>query len=192
VFPERPLADPALHAARQAVDLVLAGHAPHPALAIDRHWMLIAANNPATRLMAGVDPALLRPPINVLRFSLHPQGLAPRIVNFVQWRGHLLDRLRHQIDAVADPVLIELLSELGEYPTPDAAAAGAPAAAESYAGVAVPLQLATTAGILSLYGTTMIFGTPVDITLSELAVESFFPADAATAEALRRAAGGAR
>jgi transcriptional regulator with XRE-family HTH domain len=189
VFPERPLADPALQAARQAVDLVLAGHEPYPALAIDRHWTLIAANSAATRLMAGADPALLRPPINVLRFSLHPSGLAPRIANFAQWRAHLLGRLRRQIDIAADPLLIELLSELGDYPTPDQAQAHGRAAELPYAGVAVPLRLVTAAGILALYSTTMIFGTPVDITLSELAVESFFPADAATADALRSTAG---
>jgi transcriptional regulator with XRE-family HTH domain len=188
VFPERPLDDPALQAARQAVDLVLAGHEPCPALAIDRHWTLIAANAAAARLMAGADQALLRPPVNVLRFSLHPLGLAPRIANFLQWRAHLLDRLRRQVDAAADPVLIELLSELGDYPTPDEARTSGRAAEPPYGGVAVPLQVVTADGMLAFYSTTMIFGTPVDITLSELAVESFFPADAATADALRRSA----
>src|SRR5262244_3339088 len=100
-FPERPLDDPALQAARKAVDLVLAGHEPYPALAIDRHWTLIASNNAVPPLMAGADPSLLRPPVNVLRLSLHPAGLSPRIVNLPQWRAHLLERLRRQIDLTA-------------------------------------------------------------------------------------------
>jgi transcriptional regulator with XRE-family HTH domain len=181
VFPERPLQDPAMAAARRAIDLVLTGHEPYPALAIDRHWTLIASNNAVAPFLAGADPSLLAPPVNVLRLSLHPSGLAPRIANFPEWRGHLLQRLRRQFAVAPDPVLKELLAELQNYP----AARNAPVT-EEYAGVVVPVQLVTEAGILSFFSTTMIFGTPVDITLSELAVESFFPADAATATALRR------
>jgi transcriptional regulator with XRE-family HTH domain len=185
VFPERPLADPALAAARKAIDLVLAGHEPYPALAVDRHWTLVAANGAVTRLLAGVDAPLLQPPVNLLRVSLHPQGLAPRIANLREWRTHLLERLRHQIDVTADPVLADLLLELRDYPMP---AADGPAKASTdsdYAGVVVPLRLVTPAGTLAFFSTTTVFGTPVDITLSELALESFFPADAATAEILR-------
>lgn len=183
VFRERNLADPTLQAARKAIDLVLAGHEPYPALAIDRHWTLVAANAAVPRLLEGVEAALLQPPVNVLRLSLHPQGLAPRIANLVEWRAHLITRLHQQIDVTADPVLAALLHELGEYPVP---ANGA--AAFDDAGVVVPLKLATPAGTLSFLSTTTLFGTPVDITLSELAIESFFPADAATAEALQRLA----
>src|SRR5499426_4537715 len=104
-FPERPLGDPALQSARKAVDLVLAGHEPYPALAIDRHWTLVAANGAVNRLLAGVAAELLAPPINVLRLSLHPDGLAPRIANLAEWRQHLLERLRRQVDVSADPVL---------------------------------------------------------------------------------------
>jgi transcriptional regulator with XRE-family HTH domain len=111
VFAERRLEDPALQAARKAVDLVLAGHEPYPALAVDRHWTLIAANSAVGRLIGGADAALLQPPVNVLRLSLHPQGLAPRIANLPEWRAHLLARLRRQIEVSADPVLIELLRE---------------------------------------------------------------------------------
>src|SRR5262245_32112268 len=110
-FPERPLDDPALQSARKAVDLVLAGHEPYPALAIDRHWTLIASNNAVSPLLAGVDPSLLRPPVNALRLSLHPAGLAPRIANLVEWRSHLLASLRRQIDVTADQDLVDLLSE---------------------------------------------------------------------------------
>lgn len=188
VFRERPINDPALRAARQAIDLVLAGHEPYPALAIDRHWTLVASNDAATRLLTGVDPSLLQPPVNVLRLSLHPKGIAPRIANLTEWRAHLLARLRRQIEVTADPVLAELLRELRNYPTSDEAESSKPVTDTEYADVVVPFQLIAEGEILSFLSTTTIFGTPVDITLSELAIESFFPADAATAQTLRRLA----
>jgi transcriptional regulator with XRE-family HTH domain len=187
VFPERALQDPALDAARKAIDLVLAGHEPYPALAVDRHWQLIAANAAVTRLMAGADPSLLTPPVNVLRLSLHPKGIAPRIANYHEWRAHLIVRLRRQVDVTADPVLTALLAELAAFPAPPGAKPARPLR-NGDQSVVVPLQLATDVGVLSLLSTTTVFGTPLDITLSELALESFFPADAATAEALRRLA----
>jgi hypothetical protein len=131
--------------------------------------------------------SLLNPPVNVLRLALHPQGLAPRIANLREWRAHLLERLRAQVELSADIVLDGLLKELTAYPAPPAATTRPPPAAD-YAGVVVPLQLKTDAGVLSFISTTTVFGTPVDITLSELALETFFPADAATAEALRQIA----
>jgi transcriptional regulator with XRE-family HTH domain len=182
VFPERPLHDPTLHAARKAVDLILAGHAPYPALAVDRHWNLITSNSAVPPLLAGVDPALLHAPVNVLRLSLHPAGLASRIANLPEWRSHLLARLRRQIDVSGDPVLISLLQELTDYPMP--AGAGESKADVEFGAVAVPFRLVTEAGVLSFISTTTVFGTPVDITLSELALETFFPADTATADAL--------
>lgn len=189
VFQERRLDDPALHAARRAIDLVLAGHEPYPALAVDRHWNLVASNAAVARLIGSADAALLQPPVNVLRLSLHPQGLAPRIANYAQWRAHLLARLHAQIDVTADATLAKLMQELSAYPKPTFARAPIRVATEDYAGVVVPFQLATENGTLSFFSTTTVFGTPVDITLSELALESFFPADAATAEALRALAG---
>lgn len=185
VFPERRLEDPVLAPARRAMELVLKGHEPYPALAIDRHWHLIAANEAVPPLLAGVAPSLLQGPVNVLRLSLHPDGLAARIANYNQWRAHLFERLRHQIDVSADPVLVGLLDELAAYPAPPGAWS-APSDDEEFAGVAVPFKLRTEAGILSFISTTTVFGTPVDVTLAELALESFFPADAATAEALGR------
>ncbi|MFZ1104330.1 MAG: helix-turn-helix transcriptional regulator [Hyphomicrobiaceae bacterium] len=184
VFRERALQDPALAAARRAIDLVLKGHEPYPALAIDRHWSMAAANAAATRLVAGVDPSLLEPPVNVLRLSLHPQGLSPRIANLAEWRAHLLERLRRQLELSADPVLADLLKELEAYPgIVGGRRSIAPPA--DLGGVVVPLQVATDAGMLSLFSTTTVFGTPLDVTLSELALECFYPADTATAEALR-------
>jgi transcriptional regulator with XRE-family HTH domain len=187
VFPERALQDPALDAARKAIDLVLAGHEPYPALAVDRHWQLVAANTAVTRLMTGAEPSLLTPPVNVLRLSLHPKGIAPRIANYHEWRAHLIVRLRRQVDVTADPVLTALLTELAAFSAPPSAKPARPLR-NGDQSVVVPLQLATDAGVLSLLSTTTVFGTPLDITLSELALESFFPADAATAEALRRLA----
>jgi transcriptional regulator with XRE-family HTH domain len=183
VFPQRPLADPALDAARRAVDLVLKGHEPYPALAVDRHWTLLAHNAAVPPLLAGADASLLAPPANVLRLSLHPRGLAPRIENLGEWRAHILARLHQQIDATADAVLVKLMDELAAYPVPAARHKGN--VNPDYAGVVVPLRLRVEAGTLSLFSTTTIFGTPVDITLSELAIESFFPADAASADMLR-------
>jgi transcriptional regulator with XRE-family HTH domain len=184
VFPERPLADPAMQPARKAVDLVLKGHEPYPAIAIDRHWTLVAHNAAIPPLLSSADPSLLRPPVNVLRLSLHPKGLAPRIENLAEWRAHLLARLRQQIDVTADSVLTMLFDELAAYPAPNGARSRTNVNDE-YGGVVVPLRFATDAGTLSLFSTTTIFGTPVDVTLSELAIESFFPADAATADMLR-------
>ena len=183
VYAERPLDDPALASARAAVDLVLKGHEPFPAIAVDRHWSLVAANASVGFLLEGIDDALLAPPVNVLRISLHPRGLAPRIANFAEWRAHVLDRLRRQVDATNDPVLADLLRELREYPLqhePERATRRH----RDYAGVVVPFELRTPGGILAFFGTITVFGTPLDITLSELAVEAFYPADAATAAVL--------
>lgn len=182
VFAERALDDPALEPARRAIDMVLKGHEPFPAIAVDRHWTLIAANAAIAPLLSAVaDQSLLTPPINVLRLSLHPQGLAPHIKNLSEWRAHLIGRLRQQFSASGDPMLDKLLKELLSYPAPKTAGE----VHTDYAGIAVPLQLSTKAGLLSLISTTTVFGTPVEISLSELAVESFFPADEETAAILR-------
>jgi len=155
---------------------------------VDRHWNLLAANSMLPHLLAGADPSLLQGQVNVLRLSLHPKGLAPSIVNLAQWREHLFERLRQQIQATGDGLLAALLEELRGYPVPEDAAdlhlEG------EHIGVVVPLRFRTRFGVLSLISTTTIFGTPVDVTLQELAVESFFPADAQTAAALTALAAG--
>lgn len=186
VYRERALDDPGLETARRAVERILTGHEPHPALAIDRHWTLVFANRAVAPLLAGIDQALLQPPVNVLRLSMHPDGLAPRIGNFRAWRGHVISRLAQQIDATADPILMALLEELKSYPVPLKAKPHVPCVQDQFGGVAVPLELRTGGGILSFLSTTTVFGTAVDISLSELAIESFFPADAFTAETMRR------
>jgi transcriptional regulator with XRE-family HTH domain len=184
LYPERGLDDPALATARAAIARVLAGHEPFPALAVDRYWTLVAANRAVSLLLTGVQPDLLRPPVNVLRVSLHPDGLAPRIANLAEWRAHILARLRRQVALTADTALADLLEELQTYPIADETSGrdDLPGAA----AVAVPLRLRTDHGLLAFLSTTMVFGTPVDVTLSELAIEAFFPADATTAELLPR------
>nr|WP_060986517.1 helix-turn-helix transcriptional regulator [uncultured Acidovorax sp.] len=187
MYRERALDDPALAAARQAVELVLKGHEPCPAIALDRCWNVVAANRAAQALLAAhVSPELLAPPVNVFRLSLHPDGLASRIANLAQWRHHLFERLRQQIQATADPVLLALQAELREYPAPEESPPLVMAG--EMLGVVMPFCFESVHGMLSLISTTTIFGTPVDVTLQELAVESFFPADAFTAQVLREMA----
>ena len=181
MFPERGLDDPDLQAARQAIEQVLKGHEPLPALAVDRHWTLVTANAAVPPLLEGVASELLAPPVNELRLSLHPQGLAPRIANLAEWRTHLLERLRRQVDVTADAILLELLRELRDYAPADSRD-GRSKAVEY--GVAVPFRLRVNGGELAFFSTTTVFGTPLDITLSELAIEAFFPADEATARTL--------
>ncbi len=150
---------------------------------------MLSANASVGLLMGGIDSGLMQPPVNVLRLGLHPRGLAPRIANYTQWRAHVLMRLRQQIAATADPILMELLAELESYPVPAASDDEMGLADDvDYGGVVVPFRLRTEYGVLSFFSTTTVFGTPLDITLAELAIESFFPADAQTTEALNRMA----
>ncbi len=182
VFPERALDAPDLAAARRAIELVLKGHEPYPALVVDRHWDLVSANAAIGPFMGAADVALLTPPINVLRLTLHPKGLASKIINLTEWRNHLLDRLKRQIDATADASLQALYDELKAYPAPPAAVGARHG--EDLGGVAVPMRLQTDHGLMSFIGTVTVFGTPTDVTVSELALETFFPADDFTAQAL--------
>jgi transcriptional regulator with XRE-family HTH domain len=183
-YQARALDAPALRPARTAVDLILKGHEPLPALAVDRHWTLVAANAGVQPLLSYVsDAALLKPPVNVLRLTLHPGGLAPHIANLSEWRRHLLERLKRQITITADPCLPLLLDELSNYSVP--IVDQFPTEPRDFADIIVPLEFNTAAGRLSFLSTTSVFGTPVDITLSELVLECLFPADDATSAALR-------
>ena len=184
VYPEHELEAAPLAAVRGALTAILHGHAPNPALAVDRQWRLVAANAHVAPLLDGVrDTALLKPPINVLRLSLSEGGLAPRILNLPQWRAHLLARLRRQAQASCDPALVALLAEL-EALSPAPSRRWNPAPHE----ILAPLEIDSAAGRLSLISATTVFGAPHDITVSELAIETFFPADEATAQRLRRLA----
>ena len=179
VYEERSLDDPGMAAVRDAVQLVLDGHDPYPALAVDRGWALVAHNRGAALLMRGLPEDLLAPPMNVLRASLHPDGLAPRIANLGQWRAHVLARLDRQAAVTGDPALRTLRDELAAYPATDGGVA--PPSGD----VVVPLRLRVAGGELRFLSTVTTFGTPADITVEELSIEAFLPADAATAAALR-------
>ncbi|WP_122520375.1 helix-turn-helix domain-containing protein [Pannonibacter phragmitetus] len=181
MFAGRALEDPGMAAAREAVGTILKGFEPHPALAVDRHWNMVDANGALAILLAGVDPKLLEPPVNALRVSLHPQGLAPRIVNFGEWRRHVLARLAAQIEASADVSLKALEAELRGYPAATSREMAGVSGRSGAEGIAVPLRLQTEEGLLSFISTTTIFGTALDVTLSELAIEAFLPADHETA-----------
>jgi transcriptional regulator with XRE-family HTH domain len=181
VYPQRPLDVPELSIAKEIIDQILRGHLPHPALAVDRHWTLLSANAAVSYLMAGVAPHLLDGDVNVLRLSLHPDGLASRILNLAEWRNYVLTRLGHEIERSADPVLAELKEELEAFPLPVTARAG-PAVTGNSQAIAVPLRLQSDAGPLSFLATTTVFGTAVDVTLAEVTIEAFFPTDKATAD----------
>jgi transcriptional regulator with XRE-family HTH domain len=183
-YGQHDLDAPEMGPVRDALERVLAGHEPFPALVVDRHWGMVAANRGIGPLVAGVAPELLAEPVNVLRLALHPDGLAPRIANLGEWRAHLLDRLGREAVVTGDPALAALYDELASYPGGDQAAHGHDLAA---AQIATPLRLRHEGTELAFISTVTTFGTAVDVTLSELSIEAFFPADAATAEVVRRA-----
>jgi transcriptional regulator with XRE-family HTH domain len=176
--PEHEWDEPDLAVVRDALRVVLVAHEPHPAVLLNRWWELVDANAAVATLLDGVDPALLEPPVNVLRLSLHPDGLASRIRNLGQWRAHLLEQLHQRIERTADPRLVELAEELAGYP-------GGEAAPAAPTDVVLPLRLATPAGELSFFSIAAHVGTAADVTVDELTIEAFYPADTATAEALR-------
>lgn len=178
-YPEQPLTAPSMAVVNEALNAVLEAHQPFPALVVDRQWNLVAANAAVYRLVSGASPALLEPPVNVIRLTLHPDGLAPRIVNLSEWRAHLLDRLGREYASSADEELATLREEVAAYPV------GAREPAEARAGLVVPLRLRAGDDVLSLVSMTTVFGTPHEVTVSEIAIETFYPADAATARVLR-------
>jgi hypothetical protein len=187
-YAQRDLDEPEMGPVRDAIDRVLRGHEPFPAIVVDRHWGLVAQNRAVPLLIAGAAAHLLEPPVNVLRLSLHPEGMAPRIVNLGEWRAHLLERLARQVALTGDPQLRSLWEELLAYPAPAPAFAGT-ADIPPGGAVAVPLRVRATIGAepveLAFISTVSTFGTAIDITAAELSIEAFYPADAATAEALR-------
>jgi transcriptional regulator with XRE-family HTH domain len=179
-FGARSLDDPDLAPIRDALGHVLTGHEPYPAIAVDRGWNLVASNSCLDPLLEGSSPELLQPPVNCMRLALHPDGLAPRILNLAEWRAHLLDRLDRQIGLTGDDEVQALRDEVAAYPAPEYGGH-----VNASGDVMVRLRLATSdGGELSFFSTVTTFGTAVDITVSELSIEAFFPADAATAEAL--------
>jgi transcriptional regulator with XRE-family HTH domain len=180
-YAERDLDAPELGPVRDAIDQVLRAHEPSPALVVDRHWGLVAANRAVGALTGGVAGHLLAPPANVLRLSLHPEGLAPAILNLHEWREHLLDRLRREALASGDEALTVLHDELAAYP----GGPPAPSVPAGFGDIAIPLRLRIGTVDLSFISTKTTFGTAVDVTVAELSIELFFPADEATADAMR-------
>jgi transcriptional regulator with XRE-family HTH domain len=176
-YSERTLAAPELRAVYGALRRVLAGHEPYPAAVVNRWWELVDANAGIGLFTGGVSPGLLEPPVNVLRLSLHPDGMAPRIANLPEWRAHLLARLHRQAEATGDQRLFTLHDELKAYP-------GGQGASPAVTDVVVPLRYRTPRAELSFLSITAVIGTPMDVTVEELAIESFYPADDQTAAAL--------
>ncbi len=174
-FEERPIDAPEMAPVREALEKILTGHEPYPALVVDRWWNLQAANRSVQLFTQHLPAHLLEPPVNVLRASLHPDGMASRILNYGEWRAHLVDRLRRQVALTGDEALAELLAEINDYP-------GETGEAHGRGGeIAVPLKFDAGDQELAFFSTIATFGTAVDITLAELAIEAFFPADEATA-----------
>jgi transcriptional regulator with XRE-family HTH domain len=178
-FEERPIDAPEMAPVREALDKILTGHEPYPAAVVDRWWNLAAANRSIAVFTEHVPAHLMEPPVNVLRVSLHPDGMASRILNYGEWRGHLVDRLRRQVAVTADEKLAALLEEISGYPG-ESTEAHAPGSE-----IAVPLRFDAGGAELTFFSTIATFGTAVDITLAELAIEAFFPADETTSAYLR-------
>ena len=184
-YPERPLDNPDLEPVREALDVILTGHDPYPAVVVDRAWNLVAANKAMAALTTHVqvDPALLQPPINVLRVGLHPRGLAPLYVNLADWHAHFLERLERQLASTGDRDVAALIEEIAGYPVPDREHGRA------HKDILGPLKVHGRHGSeLAFFGMFATFDTPFEVTTSELAIELLFPADRATAEALERLA----
>jgi transcriptional regulator with XRE-family HTH domain len=182
VFSETPLDTEEMTPVRRALDSILKGHEPYPAVIVDRQWEIVTSNRPAQLLLQGVSEELLAPPANALRITLHPEGMAPQIINFAEWSGHLLTRLHRQALLSQDPALAELERELLSFPGVEQHSAAADPAEMLF----VPLRLQLPDGpLLSMFSTLATFGTALDITLEELSIESFFPADEATEAYLR-------
>lgn len=186
IYKDRPFNHPGLVQARAALERLVKAHEPYPALIIDRLWTLVRANAAVAPLLVGADPELRKPPVNLMRLSLHPKGLAPLIENLAEWRAHLLDRLQRQHRITRDPAVDELLKEITTYPDPASHKAPRTDCSRDHLqdAIVVPLRLRTRTGVLSFLSTVTVFGTAIDITLSELSLEAFYPADEATEAAL--------
>ena len=183
IFGERPFEAEELAPVREALTRFLDAHAPYPAIVVDRHWNLLLGNRASTLLSEGVAPELLEPPVNVHRIALHPLGMALRIANFEEWSGHLLNRLRREVELSGDPELERLYDELAAYPGVSLEEPMPGTAAD----IVLPLELRHGDSTLSFFSTVTVFGTALDVTIAELTIEAFYPADAETAAALAAA-----
>jgi len=181
LYSQEQLDAPQFELVRAAIRRILTAHEPYPALVMDRHYDIVDANKSSAIFTTGCAPHLLKPPVNVLRLTLHPEGLAKRFINLSQWRAHLLGRLRREVESSGDPQLAALYAELNGYPIAELVPeVSQPSAAD----ICMPMRILVGASELSFYSTIATFGTPLDVTIAELSIESFFPADAPTAAAL--------
>src|SRR5215469_778551 len=180
-FLERSLME--LEAAKRAMDSVLKAHLPYPAFAVNRHWNVVLSNSALPQLYEGCSDELLSPPVNAIRLILHPAGMAPRILNYAEWRAHTLHLLRNQAEVRADAGIEALLSEVISYPIPPHAEGAQEFDASQL--LATPIRIATRLGSVSFLNTLTVFGTPSDVTLAELALEMLFPADDETVEIVK-------
>ncbi|MET9800597.1 helix-turn-helix transcriptional regulator [Streptomyces sp. NPDC006368] len=186
-YAETPLDDPSLGSLREGIERLLGGYDPYPAIVVDGSYTVVAANRGIAMLLEGVAEHLLTPPMNAMRITLHPRGLAPRIRNLREWRGHLLAQMERQIALVRSEPLRRLYDEVAAYPLPERAG-GAPEDREdpaSHPYVALPLRVEHGGRVLSFVSSISTFNTPMDVTVAELAIETFLPADAATVTYLR-------
>ncbi len=179
MFRETPLEEAPMSPVREALDKLLRAHEPYPAVVVDRMWNVVTANHSTMQLISAVSPKLLEPPVNVMRLSLHPEGMAPHVINYDEYRAHLLTRLARQVHVTGDPALSALYDEVRGY-----AGGSHEHSGSEPIDVVLPLRLRSPYGELALFSTIAVFGTPVDITLDELAIESFFPADEHTSSVL--------
>ncbi|MFB7508705.1 helix-turn-helix domain-containing protein [Streptomyces broussonetiae] len=181
-YPETPLDDPALDALRGGLERLIQGYEPYPALVVDATYTVVAANRGIAMLLDGVADKLYSPAPNAMRLTLHPEGMAPRIRNLREWRGHLLEQMERQIALQRSEQLRALYEEVKAYPVPEDAADDEPA--EPVAYFALPLRIEHDGRILSFVSSISTFNTPMDVTVAELAIETFLPADPATAKYL--------
>ncbi|MFE9772100.1 helix-turn-helix domain-containing protein [Streptomyces sp. NPDC005931] len=183
-FPETPLDDPALGALREGIERLIGGYEPYPALVVDAMYDVVAANRGVTMLLEGVPESLLEPPLNAMRLTLHPQGLAPRIRNLREWRGHLLAQMERQIALHRSAPLRALYEEVAAYPVPETDGGPGEEPAEPVPYFALPLRIEHEGRMLSFVSSISTFNTPMDVTVAELAIETLLPADPATAKYL--------
>ncbi|MER8012241.1 helix-turn-helix transcriptional regulator [Streptomyces sp. NPDC094149] len=182
-YPETPLNDPAMGALREGIERLIQGYEPYPALVVDATYDVVAANRGIMTLLDGLPESLLKPPLNAMRLTLHPQGLAPRILNLPEWRGHLLAQMERQIALHRSAPLRRLYEEVAAYPVPESAHGGEPAEPVPY--FALPMRIEHEGRTLSFISSISTFNTPMDVTVAELAIETLLPADPATAKYLR-------
>lgn len=199
-YAQTPLDAPAMSALRESLDRLLTAYEPYPALVVDGVYGVVAANRGIALLLEGVAERLLVPPVNAMRLTLHPEGLAPRIVNLPEWRADLLAQMERQIALVRSPALRELYEEVAAYPVPErpadtdrpdvregpggpsgSASADGRAGGERAAAFALPMRLEHGGRVLSFVSSIATFNTPMDVTVAELAIETFLPADRETA-----------